>query len=153
MLPDRIWLGLRRPVLRGYAEVLGLEITEKAPGRLEVRRVENERRYRKHLLDTRGLGIRGMRLNGDDLLLLVGPRCPWKDRLSCCAGATRLTTTPPASSSRTALRRSQSCPTACTPTIPRALSLAGGSPRDCSSSMTPWLRSGRIRLASPCAPT
>jgi hypothetical protein len=70
---DRVWLGLRGPVLRGHAVVLDLEITEKAPGQLKARRVEDERHYRKHLLDTRGLGIRDMRFEGDDLLLLVGP--------------------------------------------------------------------------------
>ena len=70
---DRIWLGLRGPVLRGHAVVLDLEITEKTSGRLKARRIEGERRYRKHLLDTRGLGIRDMRFDGDDLLLLVGP--------------------------------------------------------------------------------
>jgi hypothetical protein len=70
---SRIWLGLRGLVLRGHAVVLDLEIAEKAPGRLKARRIDGERRYRKHLLDTRGLGIRDMRLDGDDLLLLVGP--------------------------------------------------------------------------------
>jgi Protein of unknown function (DUF3616) len=70
---NRVWLGLRGPVLRGHAVVLDLEIVEKAPGRLKARRTEGERRYRKHLLDTRGLGIRDMRIEGDDLLLLVGP--------------------------------------------------------------------------------
>ncbi|WP_457094439.1 DUF3616 domain-containing protein [Microvirga sp. P5_D2] len=70
---DRIWLGLRGPVLRGHAVVLDLTMTEKAPGRLKARRVDGGRRYRKHLLDTRGLGIRDMRFDGDDLLLLVGP--------------------------------------------------------------------------------
>ncbi|WP_262299901.1 DUF3616 domain-containing protein [Microvirga sesbaniae] len=70
---DRVWLGLRGPVLRGHAVVLDVEIAEKALGRLKARRIESERRYRKHLLDTRGLGIRDLRLDGDDLLLLVGP--------------------------------------------------------------------------------
>ena len=73
MRGERIWLGLRGPVLRGHAVVLDLAIAEKAPGRLKARRAEGERRYRKHLLDTRGLGIRDMRFDGDDLLLLVGP--------------------------------------------------------------------------------
>jgi hypothetical protein len=70
---DRVWLGLRGPVLRGHAVVLDLELHQKAPDRLKARRVDGERRYRKHLLDTRGLGIRDMRFKGDDLLLLVGP--------------------------------------------------------------------------------
>jgi hypothetical protein len=70
---NRLWLGLRGPVLRGHAVVLDLELKEKAPDRLKARRIDGQRRYRKHLLDTRGLGIRDMRLEGDDLLLLVGP--------------------------------------------------------------------------------
>ena len=70
---NRVWLGLRGPVLRGHAVVLDLELKEKASGRLKPRLVDRGRRYRKHLLDTRGLGIRDMRLDGDNLLLLVGP--------------------------------------------------------------------------------
>ncbi len=70
---SRIWLGLRGPVLRGHAVVLDLDIKEQAPGRLKARRIDGGQRYRKHLLDTRGLGIRDMRFDGDDLLLLVGP--------------------------------------------------------------------------------
>jgi len=70
---NRVWLGLRGPVLRGHAVVLDLQIKAKAESRLKARRVDGDRRYRKHLLDTRGLGIRDMRLDGDDLLLLVGP--------------------------------------------------------------------------------
>jgi Protein of unknown function (DUF3616) len=69
----RVWLGLRGPVLRGHAVVLDLELKQKAPDRLKAGRIDGERRYRKHLLDTRGLGIRDMRFAGDDLLLLVGP--------------------------------------------------------------------------------
>ncbi|HEX2554449.1 MAG TPA: DUF3616 domain-containing protein [Microvirga sp.] len=70
---SRIWLGMRGPVLRGHAVVLELDLKEDEPGRLKARRIDGERRYRKHLLDTSGLGIRDMRLDGDDLLLLVGP--------------------------------------------------------------------------------
>jgi hypothetical protein len=70
---ERVWLGLRGPVLRGHAVVLDLELRQRSPNRLKGRRIDGERRYRKHLLDTRGLGIRDMRFQGDDLLLLVGP--------------------------------------------------------------------------------
>jgi hypothetical protein len=70
---NRVWLGLRGPVLRGHAVVLDLELKPKAADRLKASRIDGERRYRKHLLDTRGLGIRDMRFVGDDLLLLVGP--------------------------------------------------------------------------------
>jgi hypothetical protein len=74
---NRVWLGLRGPVLRGHAVVLDLELRQelrqRSPNRLKGCRIDSERRYRKHLLDTRGLGIRDMRFQGDDLLLLVGP--------------------------------------------------------------------------------
>lgn len=70
----RVWLGLRGPVIRGYAVVLDLELKEPKRGRLKPRRVDSTgRRYRKHLLDTDGLGVRDLRRDGDDLLLLVGP--------------------------------------------------------------------------------
>lgn len=70
---DRLWLGLRGPVLRGHAVILELDLKTTARGRLKARRIDGRRRYRKHLLDTRGLGIRDLRLDGDDLLMLVGP--------------------------------------------------------------------------------
>jgi hypothetical protein len=70
---SQAWLGLRGPVLRGHAVVLCLELKERGPSRLKARRIDGRRRYRKYLVDTRGLGIRDMRFDGDDLLLLVGP--------------------------------------------------------------------------------
>jgi hypothetical protein len=70
---ERVWLGLRGPVLRGHAVVLDLELKEKGRNQLKARRLDGKTRYRKHFLETRGLGIRDMRLDGDDLLLLVGP--------------------------------------------------------------------------------
>jgi hypothetical protein len=71
----RLWLGLRGPVLGGaHAVVLDLEVKEAKPGRLKPRRIGEEGlRYRKYLLDTGGLGVRDLRLDGEDLLLLVGP--------------------------------------------------------------------------------
>jgi hypothetical protein len=69
-----VWLGLRGPVLSGHAVVLQLVLKETRSGRLKPKRLEPEgRRYRRHLLDTGGLGIRDLRLDGEDLLLLVGP--------------------------------------------------------------------------------
>ncbi len=69
----RIWLGLRGPVIGAHAVVLELEVEEGKRGRLKPGRDAAGRRYRRHLLDTGGLGIRDLRLDGDDLLLLVGP--------------------------------------------------------------------------------
>ena len=42
-------------------------------GHLKAKRIDGRRRYRKHLLPTRGLGVRDLALDGDDLMLLVGP--------------------------------------------------------------------------------
>jgi hypothetical protein len=71
---ERVWLGLRGPVLGGHAVVLDLVLKEPKRGRLKPRAIGPDgRRYRKHLLDTGGLGIRDLRLDGEDLLLLVGP--------------------------------------------------------------------------------
>jgi hypothetical protein len=50
-----------------------LELKEQGRSRLKARRIDGRRRYRKYLVDTRGLGVRDMRFDGDDLLLLVGP--------------------------------------------------------------------------------
>lgn len=70
---ERVFLGLRGPVLRGYAVVLELRVAQKG-GRLRLRHVdEGDERYRKHFLDLRGLGVRDLALDGDDLLVLAGP--------------------------------------------------------------------------------
>ena len=91
----RIFLGLRGPVLRGWAVVLELEVEEKKPGRLRLTELdEDERRYRKHFLDLDGLGVRDLKVLGDDLLILAGPTMDldgpvqlwrWPDALSCVA--------------------------------------------------------------------
>lgn len=60
-------------MLRGWAVVLELELKPTRKGRLKARRIDGHRRYRKHLLATRGLGVRDLKLDGDDLLVLAGP--------------------------------------------------------------------------------
>ena len=70
----RVFLGLRGPVLRGWAIVLELDVKETRPGRLKPRRIGPDReRYRKHFLDLEGLGIRDLRFDRDRLLILAGP--------------------------------------------------------------------------------
>lgn len=69
----RVWLGLRGPVLRELAVVLEFEFKVTGSGHLKARRIDGDRRYRKHLIPTRGLGIRDLELHGDDLVLLTGP--------------------------------------------------------------------------------
>lgn len=69
----RVWLGLRGPVLRGWGVVIELELEADDRGRLKARRIDGARRYRKHLLATGGLGVRDIKFDGDDLLVLAGP--------------------------------------------------------------------------------
>lgn len=64
--PDRVLLGLRGPVLRGWAVVLELTLGD-GDGELTLLGV------RKHFLDLRGLGVRDLLRDGDDLLVLAGP--------------------------------------------------------------------------------
>lgn len=72
---DRVYLGLRGPVLRGWAFVLEVRpYTDPShPARLRLRQFEDGRPYRKHVLDLDGLGVRDLCPAGDDLLVLAGP--------------------------------------------------------------------------------
>ncbi|RFU20305.1 DUF3616 domain-containing protein [Geodermatophilus marinus] len=72
---DRVYLGLRGPVLRGWAVVLELrpEVDPDDPARLRLTRFCRGRRYRKHVLRMDGLGVRDLCPHGEDLLVLAGP--------------------------------------------------------------------------------
>jgi hypothetical protein len=71
---ERVFLGLRGPVLRGWAMVLELEVKEPSNGRLKPRKIgASGARYAKHFLDLDGLGIRELAFDGDALLILAGP--------------------------------------------------------------------------------
>ena len=72
---DRILLGLRGPVLRGWAIILELEIAGTDDhGTLELARRRKSRIcYRKRFLDLGGLGIRDLVIRGKDLVILAGP--------------------------------------------------------------------------------
>ncbi|HEU4406414.1 MAG TPA: DUF3616 domain-containing protein [Polyangiaceae bacterium] len=70
----RVFLGLRGPVLRGWATVLELRLEPRKRGRLRLREAGPGRApYCKHFLDLDGLGVRDLLPVGDDLLLLAGP--------------------------------------------------------------------------------
>lgn len=74
---DRIFVGLRGPVLRGWAVILQLEIDE-APGpngatELRLRPTAAGQPYRKYFLQLGGLGVRDLFTDGQDLLILAGP--------------------------------------------------------------------------------
>ncbi|GAA4943362.1 hypothetical protein HD597_000962 [Nonomuraea thailandensis] len=66
--PDRLYLGLRGPVLRGWAVVLELRVEDAGKGRLRL-----SEPVRKHFLSLGGLGVRDMCPDGNALLLLAGP--------------------------------------------------------------------------------
>ena len=71
---ERLFLGLRGPVLRGYAMVLELEVRADGQGELELRPMgDGDELYRKHVLHLGGNGIRDLHRHGDDLLILAGP--------------------------------------------------------------------------------
>jgi hypothetical protein len=71
----RVHLGLRGPVLRGWAVVLELRpvVDPDAPERLLLRPLADGRRYRTHVLRLDGLGVRDLCPHGADLLVLAGP--------------------------------------------------------------------------------
>lgn len=71
---DRVFVGLRGPVLRGWAVVLELALEEQDATTLTLKPIGPDGRpYRKHFLDLGGLGVRDLCAQGDDLLVLAGP--------------------------------------------------------------------------------
>ncbi|HEU4348275.1 MAG TPA: DUF3616 domain-containing protein [Actinoplanes sp.] len=72
---ERVYLGLRGPVLRGWAFVLELRpyVDPDEPDRLRLRDFTDGMPYRKHVLYLDGLGVRDLCPAGDDLLVLAGP--------------------------------------------------------------------------------
>jgi hypothetical protein len=72
---ERVYLGLRGPVLRGWAFVLELRpyVRDTEPDRLRLHPFPDGLPYRKHVLDLDGLGVRDLCPAGDDLLVLAGP--------------------------------------------------------------------------------
>lgn len=71
---DRIFLGLRGPVLRGWAILLEVQVKAKKSGALRLRKIgPNGERYRKHFINLRGEGIRDLCFYQQELLVLSGP--------------------------------------------------------------------------------
>lgn len=73
---ERLYLGLRGPVLRGWAVVLEVHpyVDDDDEDELRLERIGDDgERYRKHFLDLDGLGVRDLSPDGDDLLVLTGP--------------------------------------------------------------------------------
>lgn len=70
---NSLYVGLRGPVLRGWAVVLELLAVGDADSKHMKLGEFDDRAYRKHFLDLRGLGVRDLCPQGDDLLVLAGP--------------------------------------------------------------------------------
>lgn len=73
---ERLYLGLRGPVLRAWAVVLEVHpyVEEDDPHVLRLRKIGPDAEpYRKHFLNLDGLGVRDLCPDGDDLLVLSGP--------------------------------------------------------------------------------
>jgi hypothetical protein len=71
---SRIFLGLRGPVLRGWAIVLEIETEEAGEHTIQLKSIGPKgKKYKKHFLDLAGMGIRELTPAGKDLLVLAGP--------------------------------------------------------------------------------
>jgi hypothetical protein len=77
VIGSRVLLGLRGPVLRGWAVIIEIQPRPcpEDPTTLELGPINGPEgpRYAKHFLDLHGLGIRDLARHGEDLLILAGP--------------------------------------------------------------------------------
>jgi hypothetical protein len=70
----RLFLGLRGPVLRGWAIVIEIEPIETESGILGLKEITDDgAKYKKYFLDLNGLGVRELCWQNDDLIILAGP--------------------------------------------------------------------------------
>ena len=71
---DKLFLGLRGPVLRGWAIILELELDLSEPGILTLKELTDEGvKYKKHFFNLNGLGVRELCIKDKDLIILAGP--------------------------------------------------------------------------------
>ncbi|HEY9802346.1 MAG TPA: DUF3616 domain-containing protein [Leptolyngbyaceae cyanobacterium] len=71
---NKLFLGLRGPVLRGWAIILEVELENSSPGLMKLRKIgEKNKAYKKHFVWLNGLGIRDLCVVDKDLLILAGP--------------------------------------------------------------------------------
>ncbi len=68
---DRVFLGLRGPVLRGWAIILEIEFEHDSDENLKLKK-QNGLKYKKHFLHLNGMGVRELCVQGKDLLILAG---------------------------------------------------------------------------------
>ncbi len=71
---DRIFIGLRGPVLNGYAVILEITCDSINNELIMLQREGEDKLYRKHFIDLAGMGIRELNIDKrGDLYLLAGP--------------------------------------------------------------------------------
>jgi len=72
---QKIFLGLRGPVLRGWAIILELELElDDDENTLKLKQIGTEKKlYKKHFVYLNGLGIRDLHIDEKDFLILAGP--------------------------------------------------------------------------------
>ncbi|MBW4434536.1 MAG: DUF3616 domain-containing protein [Pelatocladus maniniholoensis HA4357-MV3] len=71
---NRIFLGLRGPVLRGWAVILEIEVELSQAGELTLKPIaKTDQCYKKYFVFLNGLGIRDLHLADKDLVILAGP--------------------------------------------------------------------------------
>ena len=70
---NRLLLGLRGPVLRGWSALLEIAVEARGDTLRLVPLDDSGTLIRKHFLQLDGLGIRDLHFSGDDLFILAGP--------------------------------------------------------------------------------
>ncbi|WP_338849229.1 DUF3616 domain-containing protein [Massilia sp. W12] len=70
---NRLLLGLRGPVLRGWSAILEIALESRADQLRLAPLDESGVKLRKHFLQLDGLGVRDLHFYGDDLYILAGP--------------------------------------------------------------------------------
>ncbi|HEY9634698.1 MAG TPA: DUF3616 domain-containing protein [Coleofasciculaceae cyanobacterium] len=71
---NRMFIGLRGPVLRGWAIVLEVGVEVSSSNTLKLKELGTQGKlYKKHFVKLGGLGVRELCFDGQDLLILAGP--------------------------------------------------------------------------------
>ncbi|MCP5119185.1 MAG: DUF3616 domain-containing protein, partial [bacterium] len=71
---NTVFVGLRGPVLRGWAVIMRMELEGEKNGRLQFNKIgKSDVIFVKHFLDLDGYGVRDMIVDGEDLIILAGP--------------------------------------------------------------------------------
>ncbi|MDO1449685.1 DUF3616 domain-containing protein [Rhodocytophaga aerolata] len=70
---EKLYIGLRGPVLRGWAAILEVEVVNTEYGYFALKEQADGKLYKKHFLHLGGMGIRELAILEEDLLILAGP--------------------------------------------------------------------------------